>query len=136
VSSSIHLLPYRRLAIDDLQNRVAVNIGKPHVSAFIEVGRPGVVDAEQIKNRGVQVVHGNRLPLGLVTELIAGANEPTHPQYARPLSSRGVRSCAVRTGRHTVPVTIVKPDLFTSIARRWASRLFGPSEARRISASR
>ena len=58
---------------DQVVDHVAVEIGEPVIAAAVVVGELGVVDAELIENRGVNVVdvHGilDRLP----AEVVGGA---------------------------------------------------------------
>src|SRR5436305_1413201 len=58
---------------DDLADDVPVDIGQPPVDAVVAEGEPGVVDAEQVQDGGVQVVAVGRVLDGLVRPLVAGA---------------------------------------------------------------
>ena len=40
---------------------MAVDVGQPAVDAVVAEGQPGVVDAQQVQDRGVQVVAVGRL---------------------------------------------------------------------------
>ena len=60
--------------LDDLRHQRAVDIGQAHVAAIEPVGQPLVIEAQQVQHRRVQVVVRDRLLLGLVAELVAGAD--------------------------------------------------------------
>ena len=55
------------------QNRAdhfAAHVGQPEVAALEAVGQPRVVDAQQVQDRGVQVVDVDRVLDGGVAELV------------------------------------------------------------------
>src|SRR5262245_44396625 len=62
------------LLAHDLWNQLAVHIRKAHVTAIESIREPGVIQAEQVQYRRVEVVNRHHLLLGLETELIAGAD--------------------------------------------------------------
>ncbi len=45
---------------NDLFHHVAVDVGQAVVAALVFVGEPGVVDAEQVEQRGLQIVDVDR----------------------------------------------------------------------------
>ena len=57
---------------DDVMNDVAFDIGQAKVAAGIAVGEAFVIEAEQVQNRGVQVVDVH-LVLGGVVAVVVGA---------------------------------------------------------------
>src|SRR5689334_13647868 len=63
----------------NLRDRIAVNVREPHVATVEKVGEAGVVHAQQVEDRSVQVVDGYGLLLGLIAELIAGADHLAAP---------------------------------------------------------
>src|SRR5215470_10807076 len=58
----------------DLRNQLPVHIRQPHIAAVVEVGELGMIHAQQVQDGSVQVVDRDRLLLGLVSELVAGAD--------------------------------------------------------------
>src|SRR5215469_5378037 len=57
----------------DLADHVPMDIGKPALCAVVVVGKPLVVEAEEVKDRRVQVVNIDNIFDGLVAELVGGA---------------------------------------------------------------
>ena len=57
----------------DLVNDLAVDVGQPAVDAVVAERQPLVVDAEQVQDRGVEVVAVGRVLGGLVRPFVAGA---------------------------------------------------------------
>ena len=51
----------QKISHDDLPNHVAVDVGQAAVDAVVADGQPGVVDAEQVQDRGVDVVDLGRV---------------------------------------------------------------------------
>ena len=49
-----------------------MHIGQPEVSPGVSVREPRVIEAEQVQDRGMQVVDVHRVFDGLVAELIGG----------------------------------------------------------------
>ena len=45
----------------DLRHDVAVHVGQPEVAALEPVRQPRVIDAEQVQDRRLQVVDGDRV---------------------------------------------------------------------------
>src|SRR5437588_13033023 len=58
----------------DLRDRVAINICEPHVAPVVKIGELRVIHSQQVQNRGVQIVNGDGLLLGLVAEFVARAD--------------------------------------------------------------
>ena len=58
----------------DLRNQLAVHISKAHIAPIETIRELRVFQAEQMQNRGVQVVDGHDLLFRLETEFIAGAD--------------------------------------------------------------
>ena len=56
-----------------------MHVGQAEVAAGVAVGEPGVVEAEQVQDRGVQVVDVDRLLDGLVAEFVGGAVDVAAP---------------------------------------------------------
>ena len=52
---------------------MAMNIGKPARDAIMIIRKFFVIDAHQMKNRGVEVIDGNRVVCNLVAYFIRGA---------------------------------------------------------------
>ena len=46
---------------EDLRRDLAVHVGQPEVPALEPVGQPRVIDAEQVQDRRLQVVDGDRI---------------------------------------------------------------------------
>ena len=57
----------------DVPHNLAVHVGQAEVSAGVAVGEPGVVEAQQVQDRGVQVVDVDGFLDGPVAELVGGA---------------------------------------------------------------
>ena len=57
---------------DDVMNDVAFDIGQAEVAAGVAVGEAFVIEAEQVQDRGVQVVNVD-LVLGRVVAVVVGA---------------------------------------------------------------
>ena len=52
---------------------MAMNIGKSTCDAIMIIRKFFVIDAHQMKNRGVEVIYGNRIVCNLVAYFIRGA---------------------------------------------------------------
>jgi hypothetical protein len=61
-----------RRSSEDLAHDLAVEVGEPEVALGVAVGQPGVVEAEEVEDRGVQVGDVDRLLDGQVAEFVDG----------------------------------------------------------------
>ena len=52
---------YRSELRQQLGNQISVHVGQPEVAALEPVGEPGVVEAQQVQDRGLQVVDVDRV---------------------------------------------------------------------------
>src|ERR1043166_7738438 len=59
----------------NLRDQLAVNVRQPHVAAVEQERQARMVDAEQWQRGGVQIVDRDRLLLGFVPDLVAGADD-------------------------------------------------------------
>ena len=66
-------VPGRGFLGQDLPDHVAVDVGEPARRAVVVVGEPLVVEAEQVEDRGVEVVDVDDVLDGLVAELVGRA---------------------------------------------------------------
>ena len=73
----------------DLPHHLAMHIGQPEVAAGVAVGEPGVVEAEQVQDRGVQVVDVHGVLDGLVAEFVGRAVDV--PPLTPPPASQTVK---------------------------------------------
>ena len=55
---------------DDLLNDLARDVGQTEATAVVLVGQPSVIDAQQVQNRGVQVVDVNLVDCRFVADLV------------------------------------------------------------------
>ena len=67
--------PYATISL----HHAAVDIGQPEVAAAVAVGQPLVVDAQQVQDRGVQVVDVDAVLDGVHAELVGGAVGRSRP---------------------------------------------------------
>ena len=65
------------------------NVGQAEVAAGVTVGEPLVVEAEQVQDRGVQVVHVDAVLDGAEAELVGGAVDV--PPFTPPPASHMVK---------------------------------------------
>src|SRR4051812_49371277 len=65
--------PWRRASAHDAPDDLAVDVGEPEVAAAVAVGELLVVDAHQMQDRRVQVVHVDLVGDGGDAELVGGA---------------------------------------------------------------
>src|SRR5437868_6597137 len=63
-------LPYSR---KNLPNNLAMHIRQPEIPSVVAVGQPRVVQPQEMKNRGVQVVDGDAVFGGAVADFVGGA---------------------------------------------------------------
>ena len=61
---------FRTLLCQDRLDHVAGDIGQAEVAAVVAVGQLRVVEAEQVQDRGVQVVDADAVDDGLVADLV------------------------------------------------------------------
>ena len=71
----------------DLLDHFAGNIGQPVTSAVVVIGQSLVVEPEQVKNGGVQIVHADAIFNGFVANLIClpVTNSSLDPRAGHPL---------------------------------------------------
>ena len=79
--AAIQITPARHSALglglnipDDLRNQLAGHIGQAHVAPVEVIRHPLVVHAQQVKQRGVDVMVGQLLIGSLVADFVAGAD--------------------------------------------------------------
>lgn len=67
-----------------------MHIRQPEVAALETVRELRVIEAEQVQHRGVEIVHGNFVDHGLVTEVVrlAVAESAFHPAAGHPERER------------------------------------------------
>ena len=58
---------------NDIPHNLPMHVGQPEVSTGISVGKPCVIEAEQVQDRGVQVMDMHRFFDGLVAEIVGRA---------------------------------------------------------------
>ena len=73
-----------------------MNIRQPHMAAVEEIGHPFVIQPQQVKDGRVQVVAGDDLFFGLITNLVGGADLLAAPDTG-PGHKNGHRSRVVIT---------------------------------------
>lgn len=54
----------------DRLNDLAGHVGEPEVTALEAIGEPGMVDAEQVQNRRLEIVRMDRVLRDVVTEVV------------------------------------------------------------------
>src|SRR6266542_3597892 len=57
----------------DFSNNLAVHVGQPEVASAVAVGELCVIQAQQVQNRGVQIVDVNLVLHGLEAEIVGSA---------------------------------------------------------------
>lgn len=50
-------LPVARVSGEDVLHHDSVHVGETEVAALVGIGEPQVVDAQQVQDRGVEIVH-------------------------------------------------------------------------------
>ena len=94
----------------------AMNVGEPVMPALKLIGVAEVVDSQTMQNRGVKVVHWNRVRGNVVTEVIGGpmalpSLDPTACQKCRKAAGVVIPSIVVRCG---VPLAVHGASEFTT----------------------
>ena len=64
---------------DGLRQHVAVDVGQAEIAAGVAIGQLLVVEAEQVQDRGVQVVDAGRVLNGLEAEIVGRAVDRARP---------------------------------------------------------
>ena len=72
----------------NLVDNFAVNVGQPAVDAVVAKGQPLMVDAQQVQNRGVQIVAVGAAFGGLIAKLVALAVAAFLAEYRPPRATR------------------------------------------------
>ncbi len=62
-----------RISGQDLLDHRAMHVGQAMVPALVLEGQPGVVDAQAVQDRGVQVVDVDGISDDVVAEVVGGA---------------------------------------------------------------
>src|SRR5262249_41804588 len=60
---------------DNLWNQLTVDVGESHIPTIEKVGKPGMVDPQQMQHCGVKVVDGDGLLLSFVAKLVARSDD-------------------------------------------------------------
>src|SRR5262245_42185158 len=80
-------------------HNLAMHVREPEVATGVTKGQPLVVEAEQVKDRGVQVVNMHGFFHGLVTELVGGAVDVAAVDAAAREPHREAVRIVVASGR-------------------------------------
>ena len=62
-----------RPSCQDAPDDLAVDVGQPEVAAGVAIGQPGVIEAQQVEDRGVEVVDVDLVVDGVVAVIVGGA---------------------------------------------------------------
>src|SRR6266540_1606882 len=104
----------------DLAHHVPVHVGQPEVPAAVAVGQPLVVQAEQVQDRGMKVVHVYRILRRVHAELVRGAVR--HPSFDAATGQQHREAGVMMVAPDFIRILVLVPNLRIRCAAEFASK--------------